>query len=48
MEKLHSLDLNSYKESGTFRPMAAIASRMFSVSIALVNFVDKDRLQKHE
>lgn len=42
LEKLHSLDLNSYEENGTFKHIAAIASRMFSVPIALVNFVDKD------
>lgn len=43
LNKLHSLNvLNSYEENGTFKHIAAIASRMFNVPIALVNFVDKD------
>lgn len=43
LEKLHSLHiLDTYQENGTFKHIAAIASRMFEVPIALVNFVDKD------
>ena len=43
LEKLHSLHvLDTYEENGTFKHIAAIASRMFDVPIALVNFVDKD------
>jgi GAF domain-containing protein len=43
LEKLRSLHvLDTYEENGTFKHIAAIASRMFHVPIALVNFVDKD------
>lgn len=43
LKKLHSLHvLDTYQENGTFKHIAAIASRMFQVPIALVNFVDKD------
>lgn len=43
LEKLRSLNvLDTYQENGTFKHIAAIASRMFEVPIALVNFVDKD------
>jgi GAF domain-containing protein len=43
LDKLHSLhNLNTYEENGSFRHIAAIASRMFNVPIALVNLVDKD------
>lgn len=43
LEKLRSLHiLDTYEENGTFKHIAAIASRMFNVPIALVNFVDKD------
>lgn len=43
LAKLHSLHvLDTYEENGTFKHIAAIASRMFNVPIALVNFVDKD------
>jgi GAF domain-containing protein len=40
LQSLHVLD--TYEENGTFKHIAAIASRMFNVPIALVNFVDKD------
>ncbi|WP_026462031.1 GAF domain-containing protein [Adhaeribacter aquaticus] len=41
--KLHSLDiLGSYDEQGPFKHIAAIASRLFNVPIALVNLVDRD------
>jgi GAF domain-containing protein len=43
LERLHGLHiLDTYEENGTFKHIAAIASRMFNVPIALVNFVDKD------
>ncbi|WP_162056481.1 GAF domain-containing protein [Pontibacter pamirensis] len=43
LAKLRSLNvLDTYEENGTFKHIAAIASRMFNVPIALVNFVDKD------
>lgn len=43
LKKLHSLHvLDTYEENGTFKHIAAIASRMFDVPIALVNFVDQD------
>jgi GAF domain-containing protein len=43
LAKLRSLHvLDTYEENGTFKHIAAIASRMFDVPIALVNFVDKD------
>jgi GAF domain-containing protein len=43
LKKLHSLHvLDNYEENGTFKHIAAMASRMFEVPIALVNFVDKD------
>lgn len=43
LKKLHGLHvLDNYEENGTFKHIAAIASRMFEVPIALVNFVDKD------
>ncbi|RDV11958.1 GAF domain-containing protein [Pontibacter diazotrophicus] len=43
LAKLRSLHiLDTYEENGTFKHIAAIASRMFNVPIALVNFVDKD------
>lgn len=43
LAKLHSLNiLDSYEENGTFKHVAAIASRMFNVPIALVNLVDRD------
>ncbi|MBD1398120.1 GAF domain-containing protein [Pontibacter sp. JH31] len=40
LKSLHILD--TYEENGTFKHIAAIASRMFNVPIALVNFVDRD------
>ncbi|RAU82912.1 GAF domain-containing protein [Pontibacter arcticus] len=41
--KLQSLHvLNTHEENGTFKHIAAMASHMFDVPIALVNFVDKD------
>ncbi len=43
LAELHSLHiLDTHEENGTFKHIAAIASRMFNVPIALVNFVDKD------
>lgn len=43
LKRLHSLHvLDTYEENGTFKHIAAIASRMFMVPIALINFVDKD------
>ncbi|MFB9864102.1 GAF domain-containing protein [Rufibacter immobilis] len=40
LRNLHILD--TYEENGTFKHIAAIASRLFNVPIALVNFVDRD------
>ena len=43
LAKLRSFDiLNTYEENGTFKHIAAIATRMFNVPIALVNLVDSD------
>ncbi|WP_162055638.1 GAF domain-containing protein [Pontibacter pamirensis] len=43
LAKLRSLNiLDTYEENGTFKHIAAVASRMFDVPIALVNFVVKD------
>ncbi|GAB3197728.1 GAF domain-containing protein [Pontibacter aydingkolensis] len=43
LAKLRSLNLlDTYEENGTFKHIAAIASRMFNVPIALVNLVDRD------
>ncbi|WP_026464096.1 GAF domain-containing protein [Adhaeribacter aquaticus] len=43
LANLHNLNiLGSYDEHGPFKHIAAIASRLFNVPIALVNFVDKD------
>lgn len=43
LAKLRSLHiLDTYEENGTFKHIAAIASCMFNIPIALVNFVDKD------
>jgi GAF domain-containing protein len=43
LAKLRSLHvLDTHEENGTFKHIAAIASRMFDVPIALVNFVDRD------
>lgn len=43
LAKLRSLHvLDTHEENGTFKHVAAIASRMFNVPIALVNFVDRD------
>ncbi|RDV11457.1 GAF domain-containing protein [Pontibacter diazotrophicus] len=43
LAKLRSLNiLDTYEENGTFKHIAAVASRMFGVPIALVNFVVKD------
>lgn len=43
LAKLRSLNiLNTYEEEGPFKHIVSIASRMFDVPIALVNFVDMD------
>ncbi|MCC9166348.1 GAF domain-containing protein [Pontibacter harenae] len=43
LAKLRSLNvLDTYQEEGPFKHIVAIASRMFDVPIALVNFVDAD------
>ncbi|WP_205500181.1 GAF domain-containing protein [Rufibacter psychrotolerans] len=43
LAKLRSLTiLNSYQEEGSFKHIAAMATRMFNVPIALVNLVDRD------
>lgn len=40
LRSFHALD--TYEEEGTFKHIAAMASRMFEVPIALVNFVERD------
>lgn len=43
LAKLHSFNLvDGYEENGTFKHVAAIASRMFNTPIALVNVVDRE------
>lgn len=43
LAKLRSLNItNTYDEEGPFKHIVSIASRMFDVPIALVNFVDLD------
>ncbi|KAA3440749.1 GAF domain-containing protein [Rufibacter hautae] len=43
LAKLHSLYiLNTHREEGTFKHIASMAAHMFSVPIALVNFVDSE------
>ncbi|WP_192820136.1 GAF domain-containing protein [Rufibacter sp. LB8] len=43
LAKLRSYDiLDTYQEEGPFKHIAAMASRMFNVPIALINLVEKD------
>jgi GAF domain-containing protein len=43
LEKFYSLNiLDTHREEGTFKHIAAMAARMFHVPIALVNFVDSE------
>ena len=45
LAKLHSLNIiDTYDEHGPFKHIAAMASRMFDVPIAIVNLVDKDQV----
>lgn len=41
LRKLNTID-KTYQESGVFKHIASMASRMYNVPIALVNLVDKD------